>query len=86
MSAPNEVINVYRSVPILSDRIYVVATLDMSLTVMGALAMVHYLPFHSSAFIIVAAINLYCITQYEELHFKLQSRYQMIFNIALTIV
>ena len=47
MSAQNKVLNVHRPVSILLDRIYVVAILDMNLTSMDALAMVHYLPFNN---------------------------------------
>ena len=42
MSALNKVIDVHRTVPILLDHTYVAVVMDMSFTVMDALAMVHY--------------------------------------------
>ena len=42
MSALNKVIDVHRTVPILLDHTYVAVVMDMSFTVMDALAMVHF--------------------------------------------
>ena len=63
MSAPNKVIDVHRPVPILLDRINVVAILDMNLTAMGALAMVkviYYFNNHNRARYVIYNNYCYC--------------------------